>query len=186
MTVAPELALALEQSLFFDGDYLFCRAFYQGLKPLLVDAYRRHLGESTTYSDRPTTQLLQEIVAEEERQIAWVEGALAFMADVSAAEKQAGHEAVRQVQAWVSAVGGILDTETGEPAVLPEPRAYAVTRQAKRDPRQIAPFTFESPDGEGEALEQARLTRFTAYFREMAAAETELSGGAEADPDGQY
>lgn len=38
--------------------------------------------------------------------------------------------------------------------------------------RQIAIFAFEAPDGEGNVLEQARLTQFTAYFREMAAAET--------------
>jgi hypothetical protein len=168
----PALQNILEQALFAENDYTFCTALYLGFKPLLVEAFRLHLEETTAASDHPTQNLLQEIIAEEERQIAWVEGALALMPQVEGQQKKLGQEWIQKVQAWVQAAGGILGEREANPEGLPPERSYTVTRNARREPRQRVTFSFELPVETGDEFQQALLTQFTAYFREMAAAET--------------
>lgn len=168
----PVMQNILEQVLFAEDDYTFCAALYLGFKPLLVDAFRKHLEETTVASDIPTQNLLRELIAEEERQIAWMDGALALMPQVDGKQKKLGQDWIKQVQAWVQAAGGIFGDGETDTAVLPAQKAYTVTRTARREPRQKATFTFELPNETEDRIEQALLTQFTAYFREMAAAET--------------
>lgn len=170
--VDEDLQQVIEQILFAPGDYLFCVALYRGFKPLLVEAYDQHLGENTTYSDHPSRRVLQQIIAEEGRQMAWVEGALSFMDGVSPAEKQEGHEWVQRIREWVMAAGGLLGDGQKSPQALPQPRRYDVTKRARRESRQKATFEFAEPVEVEDAVARARLIQFMAYFREMAAAET--------------
>ena len=48
-----DLQNVLGQVLFAPDDYLFCCALYLGFKPLLAQAYRQHLEESTTFPTIP-------------------------------------------------------------------------------------------------------------------------------------
>jgi hypothetical protein len=162
----------LEQVLFAEGDYLFCTALYLGFKPLLVQAYRQHLAETTIVSDHPTQELIRKIIAETEQQIAWVEGALSMMPAVTGDQKKTGQEWVARVQGWVQAAGGILGEAAIKAEALPAERSYTVTPKARREPRQHATFAFEQLPGADSDLQAALLTQFGAYFREMAAAET--------------
>ena len=167
-----DLQNVLEQVLFAPDDYLFCNAFYLGLKPLLVQAYRQHLEDSTIFSDQPSRMTLELIITAEERQIAWIEGALALMPGVNAVAKNSAQEWVEKVQRWTAAAGGILADLEKRPNDLPPTRSYDVVRKARREPRQKATFSFEAPLEEPDVLKRTLLTQFTAYFREMAAAET--------------
>ena len=97
---------ALQHALFCAGDDGFCAALYGGVKPLLVRAYRRHLEASSTVSDDPTRQVIERIIADQERQIAWMEGALALW-EADAAQKQVAQLAVETVQNALVAAGGI-------------------------------------------------------------------------------
>jgi hypothetical protein len=168
----PDLENVLEQVLFVPGDYLFCYALYLGCKLLLVQAYRRHLEESTIFSDQPSRQVFETIIANEERQIAWVEGALEMMPGVAGNTKKSAQEWVENVQRWMEAAGGLLADLEKKPGELPPVRRYEAARKARREPRQKATFAFEAPLDEPDELKRSLLTQFTAYFREMAAAET--------------
>lgn len=170
--LSEELQLVIEAALHAPGDYLFCCSFYLGLKPLLVQAYRQHLAESTIYSDHPSRQVFETIIAEEERQIAWMEGALALMPEVNAQTKQAGQEWVQRIQGWVQAAGGILGEGRKEPEHLPEFGSYSVAARARREPRQKATFSFATEVEAADEFQRTLLIQFMAYFREMAAAET--------------
>ena len=113
-----------------------------------------------------------EILAEEERQIAWIDGALASMPAVSGVSKRAGQEWIKKIHTRVQAAGGLLGDQPESPQELPERRVYQVTRKARREPRQKATFDFEAPPESEDEFKRILLTQFTAYFREMAAAET--------------
>ena len=168
----PDLQNVIEQTLFAPGDYQFFYALYLGWKPLLVQSYRQHLEESTIFSDQPSRQVLESLISAEERQIAWVEGALTLKPGVTAGIKNSAATLVDHLQAWTTAAGGVLGELEKKPSELPAVRKYDPVRQARREPRQKATFAFEAPIDEPDELSRSLLTQFTAYLREMAAAET--------------
>jgi len=174
-SVDPHLRSSIEACLFVEGDYGYCSALYLGVKSLLVQAYRHHLEHTVPASDDRSRQVLEAIIADEERQIAWVHGALALMPEVRGGDKRQAREAIEQVQQWIGAAGGLLGEGPVTPDELPEPRSYTVVKDARREPRQRATLEFEAPTVAGDAIQQAVVTQFTSFFREMAAAETVAS-----------
>ncbi len=171
--VAPlddAMCVAIEDALFAPDDYGFCAALYLGFKPLLVQAYREHLARTTTASDLPGRQILEQIIAEEERQIAWMEGALSVM-EASADEKKVARKTIESIGEAVVRGGGILGTEEPHGNVA-MPRLYHAVTDARREPRQKVTLDFEAPDAFDDEVKQTVVAHFTMYFREMAAAET--------------
>jgi bacterioferritin (cytochrome b1) len=165
-----DLTNALHFALTFQGDAVFCSALFVAVKSLLVAAYREHLGQTNIVSDLPSRKIIEKNIAEHERQIAWIQGAIALMPAIPEERKNAGL-AIEQVQSSIIAAGGILGESPKRPASLPPSIRYELIKDARREPRQKVTLDFAVPTGRDD-IDRKVLSQFTAYFREMAAAET--------------
>ena len=165
-----EFANALHSALTFQGDAVFCSALFVAAKSILVAAYREHLQQTNIVSDLPSRQVIEKNIAEHERQVAWIQGAIALMPATPDERKNAG-VAVEKMHTWIAAAGGILGESAKQPIQLPAPAHYELVKDARREPRQKVTLNFVPPTGP-ENVDQKVIGQFTSFFREMAAAET--------------
>src|SRR5205807_850998 len=90
--------------------------------------------------------------------------------------------AVEKMQTWIHAAGGILGELAKTPVELPAPAHYEVIKDARREPRQKVTLDFTAGPAP-ENVDKKVINQFTAYFREMAAAETVASVLWDAPPE---
>lgn len=165
-----DILAVIDACLHFPGDVVFCSAVYLGFKQLLVAAYREHLEQTTSVSDLPGRSVIERNASELQCQIAWIAGALAMMPATAEQRKQAS-TAIEHVRDWIEAAGGMLGAGQRRADRLPAPEPYRMVETPKRDARQTVTFEFILPPVV-EGVHRDVIDQFTAFFREMAAAET--------------
>jgi hypothetical protein len=122
---------------------------YGVFKPALLAAYKRHLAESNPITDHPTSRILDIMVAEEEKMLAWGNQAIAALTE-SAEAKAAAETWKAHLNAYLQAAGGIRGDQQA-PAQLPASRVkaeFVPDYMPQRDPRFTQTWNFVFPPHE--------------------------------------
>ena len=164
----PQLKLVLDEALHARNIAELAAGLYLGLKRPLLQAYQTHLQWADASANAAEARLLQRIIPELERQIAWAEAVLARPeSDRPAAERWQAYLA-----GLLAAAGGVMGGDA-PPASVPErPHNHRLLRHnaVKFDDRiRQAPLASYS-DREDLPFEQAVREQFKVFFNEWWAA----------------
>jgi uncharacterized ferritin-like protein (DUF455 family) len=93
------------------SDAHFSGAIYLAIKPRLVQAYQKHLAETDTIGDELTARMLQTILQDLTRQVAWGEQALAGLIGSDTRLKASVLEFAKSIKQQIDAAGLLSDSD---------------------------------------------------------------------------
>ncbi|MDF2958552.1 MAG: hypothetical protein K0S39_287 [Paenibacillus sp.] len=172
---SPALKLLFEELLHAKTDMELLVAIYDLLKPMLLDAYRRHMQETHQIGDQPTIRMMRTLAADLEEQIAWGKRMLRHLCEENVYPP--ADEFRGMLEQIITAAGG-LDGRAPKSTKIPDrfrsKEAYRMPKQTKRDPRRMGPTSWVRTAVQPEP-EEPKLKKLYAMMRnrqeEMSAVE---------------
>lgn len=129
-----------------NSDAEFLAGIYRVIKPAVLDAIERYLGQSDRLDDAPSHRALRWVVEELREQLGEFE---ALWQQLSPADRNDSDDWVDWLQAALTEAGGLLASDSGRPllfrAGLSDRARYSIPLAPKRDPRWLPAVTQVPP-----------------------------------------